>query len=453
MKKFKLKPNRTLKNFKMYKDGKKWVFASTVVMLLGIGGASLDVNVPDSMDWLTVQQVSADTITGYDPDASKQQATTDVEDALQNIEQSTAQLEEFASGDGFRLLADNLVDGKLSTLTTTVAWEAVGDGKNSTNGEYISNIRISLSDDPSNVLFSLRSVPGKPTMDVPGWEEFLNPAVSGKPVYLFGHNLDTLGFAVGNDITISTATAAIQTNANGTSKWVLPGSQNEDTDPNPVTAPVADAQESLNKAQQMANDATTAAGNLMPQVISGGQGIADQAAELFKKADQISDPSATGIKDDLNQLITDLNYSVAFSNAANEQVGVLSKETSDAVAAKDLTASSNAAKKAQYAAELLDKFNADLADYQAKLQQITSDLAALDTNTGSDNSGDNNTGDSNTGNDNSGDNNTGNSNVGSDNSGDNNTGNSNTGSDNSGDNNTGNSNTGSDNSGQQYWKQ
>ncbi|WP_338344711.1 lectin-like domain-containing protein, partial [Fructobacillus evanidus] len=68
-------------------------------------------------------------------------------------------------------------------------------------------------------------------------------------------------------------------------------------------------------------------------------------------------------------------------------------------------------------------------------------------NAGSNNSGDNNTGNSNTGLNNSGDNNTGNSNAGSNNSGDNNTGNSNAGSNNSGDNNTGNSNAGSNNSG------
>ncbi|WP_338348271.1 lectin-like domain-containing protein, partial [Fructobacillus cardui] len=68
-------------------------------------------------------------------------------------------------------------------------------------------------------------------------------------------------------------------------------------------------------------------------------------------------------------------------------------------------------------------------------------------NTGSNNSGDNNTGNSNTGSNNSGDNNTGNSNTGSNNSGDNNTGNSNTGMNNSGNNNSGNSNTGMNNSG------
>ncbi|WP_338348393.1 lectin-like domain-containing protein, partial [Fructobacillus tropaeoli] len=61
-------------------------------------------------------------------------------------------------------------------------------------------------------------------------------------------------------------------------------------------------------------------------------------------------------------------------------------------------------------------------------------------NVGSNNSGDNNTGNSNVGSNNSGDNNTGNSNAGSNNHGDNNTGNSNVGSNNSGDNNTGNSN-------------
>ena len=456
MKNFKIKPNRTLKNFRMYKDGKKWVFASTVVMLLGIGGASLDVHVPDSMQWLTTQQVLADDITGYDPNIQTPEATQKVDDILQNIvgNPSDGNLQVIASGIGYELVADNLVNGKLSPLSTVVEWVAKDGGK-SYDGKTVYTLVVTTNPgdptDGSAIVFLMGSYPGKPARPLnDAWKDQLNPAVTGEPYIVTGKKLDTLLDAAGKQAVIYAGSAVKQDNPDGSSAWTNPTSQ--DLDPNAVPFDMAGNDEILAKAKQMAEDADAYAGSTMPTVTSAGQDIADQATALFTKINNLNDPSIPGIKDELNQLMDDLNGSVAFANAANEKVQTLTPDVESAVSSQDVKTAVDLAKKDQKAASLLDEASAEIAGYTQRLQQITTEISTINTNVGSDNSGDNNTGDSNTGNDNSGDNNTGNSNVGSDNSGDNNTGNSNVGSDNSGDNNTGdnntgNSNVGSDNSG------